>query len=98
MKLIGDIIIEPFNTYAKFILTEIEVKEEQKLMEQIRLAQMEVLFDGNIRALHDLKYKRDIQLDDGRTLVGSWCRNLEQINDIYIAEYCFDKILNKEEK
>lgn len=81
---------------ARFHLTELEATEEQKLMDQVRQAQMAAMFTGNVKYIHEVKYKRDIQLKDGSKLLGAWCKNITQTDTGYVADFCFDKVLNKE--
>lgn len=82
---------------ADFLLSPDEALKEQEIMEKIRVALLDVLFRGNIKALHDLDYKRDITLNDGRILTAAWCKNITQQKDgIFLATYAFKNILNKE--
>ena len=79
---------------ADFLLSPNEAHEEQRIMEKIRKASLNVLFGGNIKALHDLDYKRDITLNDGRILTNAWCRNITQQEDgTFLATYAFKSIL-----
>lgn len=82
---------------ADFLLSPNEALEEQRIMEKIRIASLNVLFGMNIRALHDLDYRRNITLDDGRVLIDAWCKNITQQEDgTFLATYAFKNILNKE--
>ena len=52
-------------------------------------------FGSNIKALHDLDYRRDITLDDGRIITNAWCKNITKQEDgTIIATYAFKNILN----
>ena len=99
MKLISkDVFIDNLiGGEADFLLSSDEASEEQKILEKIRMASLDVCFGDDIRALHNLNYKRDITLDDGRIITNAWCKNLtEQSDGTFIGTYAFKNILNKE--
>ena len=100
MKLISkEIITNDFmGSEADFLLSPNEVHEEQRIMEKIRAASLNVLFGSNIKALHNLDYKRDITIDDGRIITKAWCKNMtEQEDGTILATYAFKNILNHED-
>ena len=100
MKLISkDVIINDFiGSEADFLLSPNEACEEQRMMEKIRVASLDVLFGSNIKAMHDLNYKRDIAINDGRIITNAWCKSMtEQEDGTIIATYAFKNILNNED-
>lgn len=100
MKLISkEIITDDFiGSEADFLLSPNEAHEEQRIMEKIRVASLDVLFGSNIKALHNLDYKRDIAIDDGRIITNAWCKSMtEQEDGTIIATYAFKNILNHED-
>lgn len=66
--------------YARFELNEKESKEEMQIMKKVQDATFKTLWTKEKSALHNLDYKRDIKLEDGRVLKKAWCMNLE-LND-----------------
>lgn len=100
MKLISkEIVIDNLiGGEADFLLSPNEANEVQKTMEKIRMASLDALFGSNIKALHDLDYKKDIILDDGRIITNAWCERITQESDgTFVATYAFKNILNKED-
>ena len=100
MKLISKDIItdELIGSEADFLLSPNEAREEQRIMEKIRVASLDVLFGSNIKALHDLDYRRDITFDDGKIITNAWCKNIAKQEDgTIIATYAFKNILNNED-
>ena len=97
MKLISKNIFtdELIGSEADFLLSPNEAREEQRIMEKIRVTSLDVLFGSNIKALHDLDYRRDITLNDGRIITNAWCKNITKQEDgTIIATYAFKNILN----
>lgn len=100
MKLISKEIITDglIGIEADFLLSPNEAREEQRIMEKIRVASLNVLFGNNIRALHNLDYRRNITLDDGRIITNAWCKNIaEQEDGTIIATYSFKNMLNHDD-
>ena len=100
MKLISKDIItdELIGSEADFLLSPNEAREEQRIMEKIRVASLDVLFGSNIKALYNLDYRRDITRDDCRIITNAWCKNITKQEDgVIIATYAFKNILNHED-
>lgn len=79
--------------YARFELNEKEKKEEMQLMKKVQDATFKTLWTKEKLALHNLAYKRDIKLEDGRILKKAWCIDLElKDNNTTIGNFNFAEI------
>ena len=85
-----------FYNFVDFELSEEEYKTEAKRMHKVQEAWYETFFGNDIKALHKLKYKRDITLEDGHVLKGAWCSQVRlDDNNKYIATFTYDEYLEE---
>ena len=96
MKLLTKINDSPDFHVVNFQLTSKEFNKELKLMNRIENTTIKILLgELKMSAIHELSFKRDISLKDGRVLIGAWCSHL--CEDTKIGTFIYDRVLTKEE-